>query len=365
MHRPTSLEELQDAVRTLDRVIVRGSGTKSAMSSDANLSTAELRGILEYDPSEFTFTARAGTRISEVKELLAKSGQYLPFDPPFVQAGGTLGGTIAAGISGPGRFRYGGVRDFLLGIRFVTGDGEIHAGGGKVVKNAAGFDSPKLMTGARGAFGVIGEVTFKVFPEPREYQTVIVSFPTPDEAIPMMARLAMSNFELACLDFVMPGQLQLRVGGLHESLGRRVDRIKGFVGRTSEVRSGSDDEQIWQDAREFAWVPGDATLIKIAINPRQIVEIERSLEKGAASHVKRRYSVGGNVLWLAWPNEKTSEKLSRLLMSWNLPGVAVRGEPWGILGPHNKGDAFQQRLTSVFDPSSKFQRNDRQTANSH
>jgi len=365
MHRPTNLEELQEAVRQLDRVIVRGAGTKSAMSAGANLSTADLSGVLDYNPSEFTFTARAGTRLSEVRDLLAQSGQYLPFDPPLVDAGGTLGGTIAAGLSGPGRFRYGGVRDFLLGIHFVTGDGEIHAGGGKVVKNAAGFDSPKLMTGARGAFGVIGEVTFKVFPEPREYQTVIVSFSTAEEAIALMARLAMSHFELACLDFVLPGQLQLRVGGLHESLPRRVERIKAFVGRSCEVHRGEDDKEVWHAAREFSWVPDDATLMKVAINPRQIMEIERSLEKASASHVERRYSVGGNVLWLAWPNERTSEKLSRLLLAWGLPAVAVRGQPWGILGPPSKGTAFDERLSSVFDPLSKFRRNDRQPAVSH
>ena len=359
MHRPTTVEELQEAVRQLDHVIVRGAGTKSAMSAFATLSTSALSGVLEYDPSEFTFTAQAGTPVAEVRDLLAKSGQYLPFDPPLVDAGATLGGTIASGLSGPGRFRYGGVRDFLLGIYFVTGDGETHAGGGKVVKNAAGFDSPKLMTGARGAFGVISSVTFKVFPEPREYRTVVVAFPYIEEALPLLTKLALSNLELACLDLIAPGRLLLRVGGLHEALDRRLQRIKTFVDRPCEVLEGEDDQEIWREAREFAWVPDDATLVKVAMNPRQVVEWEKGLEKSSAGHVLRRYSVGGNVVWLAWPNENGSERLNRLLTSWGRPGVAVRGESWGILGPASKGDVFQDRLTSVFDPAGKFRRDDR------
>src|SRR5207253_6842143 len=134
--------------------------------------TAGLRGITEYDPSEFTFTAGAGTPVREIVAALAESGQYLPFDPMLVEAGATLGGTVAAGLSGPGRFRFGGVRDFILGVRFVDGAGRLLRMGGKVVKNAAGFDLPKFFCGSLGRFGLIVEATFKVFPRPASRLTL-------------------------------------------------------------------------------------------------------------------------------------------------------------------------------------------------
>src|SRR5437660_7832676 len=125
-----------------------------------------LSGIVEYEPSEFTFTALAGTRVTEIAEALRKRGQYLPFDPMWQEAGATLGGTVASGLSGPGRFRFGGLRDFILGVRFVDGTGRLLRMGGKVVKNAAGFDLPKFFVGSLGRFGVLAELTFKVFPRP-------------------------------------------------------------------------------------------------------------------------------------------------------------------------------------------------------
>ena len=166
MQTAANVPEIQQALLDLPQVKVTAGGTKNALSADANLSLAPLAGVSEYQPSEYTFTAKAATRLSEIESMLAEHGQYLPFDPPLVDAGATLGGTVAAGLSGPNRFRYGGVRDFILGVQLVNGEGELVNGGGKVVKNAAGFDIPKLMVGSLGSFGVMTELTFKVFPAP-------------------------------------------------------------------------------------------------------------------------------------------------------------------------------------------------------
>src|SRR5262249_20856303 len=152
-----------DAVRSAPRVLTVGAGTKprlSAVPGITRISTARLRGILEYDPSEFTFTALAGTSLGEISAVLAARGQYLPFDPPWVAAGSTLGGAVAAGLNGPARFRYGGMKDFILGVRFVDGTGRLLRMGGKVVKNAAGFDLPKFFVGSLGRFGALAELTF-------------------------------------------------------------------------------------------------------------------------------------------------------------------------------------------------------------
>ena len=118
------------------RVLAIGARTKPRLSAVgenvALISTRGLSGIIAYDPGEFTFTALAGTPLREIRAALTERGQYLPFDPPLVDAGATIGGTVAAGLSGPGRFRYGGVRDFILAVQFADGTGQLLRGGAKV-----------------------------------------------------------------------------------------------------------------------------------------------------------------------------------------------------------------------------------------
>jgi glycolate oxidase FAD binding subunit len=350
---PETVEEVSQAIQASERVRAAGGGTKSAMSCGAGLSLRKLSGIVDYTPQEFTFTARAGTPLAEVRDLLARHGQYLPFDPVLVEAGGTVGGTIASGLSGPGRQRFGGVRDFLLGVRFVTGTGEVHSGGGKVVKNAAGFDFPKLMVGARGRFGILVEATFKVFPRPAAYATILADGYDPDGAADAVRRLGASSLELACLDYEPPGRLLLRIGGLPESLPRRIERTREFLSRDVETLHGEEDEAVWREAREFLWQPEDATLVKVPLTPSQIEIVDRTVALACPS-AARRYSVGGNVLWLAWPNRAGVEPLREALARVDRNGVAVRGEPWGLVGEFG-GGAFAQRLASVLDPAGRLQ----------
>lgn len=169
-----SIEEMlgrvRERLRESGRLHPQGGRSKPALAATDEADALELgqcQGVLEYEPSEFTFTALAGTPVAEVVALLVEHGQYLPFDPMLVSRGATLGGTIAANSAGPGRYRYGGIRDFLIGVRFADGRGNLVQGGGKVVKNAAGFDFPKFFVGSLGRFGVLLEVTFKVFPQRR------------------------------------------------------------------------------------------------------------------------------------------------------------------------------------------------------
>src|SRR4030095_286497 len=137
-----SVEDLQAAVTQHPRVHVRGAGTKTALSAPRpgtpTLDVAGLTGVLEHAPEECTFTALAGTRIAEIEHRLAACGQFRPFDPPLSASGATLGGTVAAGVNGSCRLRYGGVRDFLIGARVVDGRGRIIRSGGKGVENAGG-----------------------------------------------------------------------------------------------------------------------------------------------------------------------------------------------------------------------------------
>ncbi len=323
------------------------------MSGQANVSLARMTGVLEYDPSEYTFTARGGTRVKEVEDLLGASGQFMPFDPVWVDAGATLGGTIASGLSGSGRFRYGGVRDFILGVEYISGDGEVHSGGGKVVKNAAGFDFPKLLVGSRGTMGIITAVTFKVFPRPKRFVTLRVSVDGPADAVSLIQSLARSPLELTCLDYAPPGDVCLRFGGLEESLPRRIERTQIAVGRGSEVFLGEAEETIWRMAREFSWLAEGRTLLKIPTQARDIATIESFLAPLADKAVERRYGVGGNVCWLAWPSERGPSELLPILAKIDRRAMAIRGEPWGVLGPARDAE-FGRRLATVLDPLGKL-----------
>jgi glycolate oxidase FAD binding subunit len=341
------VQRIQDAVLSKLRVRPTGGGSKPALSGWGNLTMSEVSGVLEYNPQEYTFTALAGTPIKDVQTLLAKHGQYLPFDPPLVEAGATLGGTVASGLSGPGRYRFGGVRDFLLGVKFVSGEGQLVTGGSKVVKNAAGFDFPKLMVGSLGQFGVLVELTFKVFPRPESYETLAINFANFDEANKAMQKLAMSNLELSCLELLPPSRLLLRVGGLQEAIGKRLESIQEFLGKQGE---SLDDEKTWREAREFSWLPLEHSLIKIPLSPTKVAGIEGVL---GPKNLAKRYSVGGNVLYVAWPNTD-KEQLGKLLNQQGLSALAITGSWANPLLGKQTGQPFTKRILSVLDRQGKF-----------
>ena len=127
------------------------------------LSTRGYCDVVEYDPAELMLTARAGTPLAELETMLAAAGQMLPFEPPQF-GGGTLGGCIATGLSGPRRPYAGAARDFVLGVRVLDGRGTDLRFGGRVMKNVAGYDVSRLMVGSLGTLGVLLEVSLKVLP---------------------------------------------------------------------------------------------------------------------------------------------------------------------------------------------------------
>src|SRR5687767_4858918 len=204
---PSTVPELVDIVRSTQRVIAVGAGTKPRLSQVSDeftrISMTRLKGIVDYEPSEFTFTAMAGTSLKTIAAELSQSGQYLPFDPLLADAGATLGGTVAAGLSGPGRFRFGGLRDFILGVRFVDGVGRLLRLGGRVVKNAAGFDVPKFLVGSAGRFGVLAEITFKVFPRPPASRTLRLEAKDAAAKTKIFVEAANTRWELDALDSTM------------------------------------------------------------------------------------------------------------------------------------------------------------------
>ena len=352
---PTTFAELADAVRSVPRVLAVGAGTKPRLSAvDAvRLSTAGLRGISEYDPSEFTFTAAAGTPVREIAAALAERGQYLPFDPVLAEAGATLGGTVAAGLSGPGRFRFGGVRDFILGVRFVDGAGRLLRLGGKVVKNAAGFDLPKFFVGSLGRFGVLAEITFKVFPRPAATCTLRLAAPTPADAVRIFTEAANTRFEFEALD-LPPGETDV--------LARLAAPAAALDALTREVLTRwpgailSDDEaeRAWTELREFRWcapTAPTAPLVKIALAPAKVSPLGSSVQAlaGARMHV----SAGGNVAFVALADAAQAPAFDAQLRQLALPGLTLRGTAPLWLGTHAH-PAITAAVKAALDPVGRF-----------
>lgn len=147
---------------------LRGGGTKDFHGEPGApgevLATTALTGIVSYEPSELVVTVRAGTPLADLEAALAAQGQCLPFEPPHFGPGSTVGGMVAAGLSGPARASVGSVRDYVLGVTMVNGRGEVLVFGGQVMKNVAGYDVSRLMAGSLGTLGLIAQVSLKVLP---------------------------------------------------------------------------------------------------------------------------------------------------------------------------------------------------------
>ena len=344
---PTTVDELVEAVRSTPHLLACGAQTKPRLSrlDVPLLETRQLKGITEYDSSEFTFTALAGTPVADISAALAERGQYLPFDPVLAKRGTTLGGTVAAGVSGPGRFRYGALRDFILGVQFVDGSGQLLRMGGKVVKNAAGFDLPKFFVGSLGRFGVLAEFTFKVFPRPASLLTVKI----PAENAASIARVMMdasrARWELDALD-ASPNDraVYLRLGGPAEAndalaaeiLARWPGEILGDAGAW------------WTSITEFDWAPSADVLLKVPLTPSRIASLVDELPGSARVHI----TAGGNTAWISVPPAEVST-LDSKLTKLSLCGLVLRGESSLKLG-HWPATALADRVKAVLDPVNRF-----------
>ena len=367
VHRPASAVEVAETVRGAERIVPRGGGTKPALSSVDGAEVVDvsaLSGITEYLPSEYTVTALAGTPLADVEARLAAEGQYLPCDPLLVDAGSTVGGAVAAGANGPGRQRYGGLRDFLLAVTFVDGRGEIVRGGAKVVKNAAGFDLPKLMVGSLGRLGVLTECTFKVFPHPETCATLRVAGMAFDEALAAAGRVGAGAVELECLELVQGRSgwdLEIRIGGRSDALDARLDRTADLLDTDVSTLTGAADKRHWRARRELDWAPPDASVLKLPVTPATAGVLEQVLIDLDAAHAARIYSAGIQQAFLAWPAERGADlaALDRALTESRLTALALRAPAEAAVEPilgHRSGVELLRRVEQALDPAGRFGR---------
>ena len=251
--------QIKAAAAKGEKLAIRGGGSKAFYSPTATsnvLDTREHTGIVEYEPNELVMVVRCGTRIADVEMTMANAGQMLAFEPPHFGENATIGGMVASGLSGPRRPYAGAVRDFVLGCKVLDGKGDHLNFGGKVMKNVAGFDVSRLLTGSFGTLGVITETAFKCLPLPKAQQTRVFEFDA-QTAIKRMNRWYAEANPITATTWVC-GKLFVRFAGAEPAVKSAASNLGG--------ESLANDADWWRNWRELkhAFFAGESPLMRVA-----------------------------------------------------------------------------------------------------
>ncbi|WP_170438610.1 glycolate oxidase subunit GlcE [Ruegeria arenilitoris] len=303
--RPESESELAEIVAGLNEPVrVVGGGTRGVTGSDRTLSTEGLRGITLYEPGALTLVAQAGTPLAEIEAALEAEGQQLAFEPMDHRAllgssgAPTIGGVVAANVSGPRRIQAGACRDFLLGVRFVDGQGQIIKNGGRVMKNVTGYDLVKLMAGSWGTLGVLTEVSLKVLPKPEASATLAVPAKDAATAVRILSEALKSPLEVTGAAYDPQQQRALiRIEGFAESVSYRSGRLQELLGQFGAVDPVEPSDALWQrvrDATDLADTPGEVW--RISVKPGDTPEIAARAEAD-----RTLFDWGGGLIWALVP----------------------------------------------------------------
>ncbi len=248
-------ERVAAAAQAKRPLMIRGGGTRlfhgEPLPPEGSfdwLDMAPWRGIVDYEPSELVLVARAGTPLAEVEQLVASRGQMLSFEPPRFGAAGTIGGCVAAGMTGPRRMAAGPLADFVLGARLFGPHGKVMRFGGEVMKNVAGYDVSRLLAGSLGVLGPIVEVSIKVLPRPRREESVVLAL---DEAAALRQcvdwrsqAIPVSATAWTADDSGRSGQLVVRLSGNESAVRQSVAQIGG------ERLAPTEAEAFWDSLRD-------------------------------------------------------------------------------------------------------------------
>jgi glycolate oxidase FAD binding subunit len=285
---------------------VVGGGTRGLGVTAAGevLSVAGLSGIELYEPGALTLVARAGTPLAEVEAALAAEGQRLPFEPmdhrALLGTGGapTIGGVVAANVSGPRRVQAGACRDSLIGVRFVDGSGMVVKNGGRVMKNVTGYDLVKLLAGSHGTLGVLTEVAFKVLPETAARATLVLRGLDPAGAVAAMSAALTSPFEVTgAAHGAWEGEAVtlIRIEGFEASVDYRAVRLEEVLapfGAVEVLRDRERTDALWRAVRDvlpFAGREGDVW--RFSVKPSDAPALVAALEAECL------FDWGGGLVW--------------------------------------------------------------------
>ncbi|HEX7071042.1 MAG TPA: glycolate oxidase subunit GlcE [Rhodothermales bacterium] len=372
--RPATLEELRDAIagaaRAGSKLRLRGGGSKDAVGAPtpevAALDMREFSGIIEYDPPELVLTARAGTPLSDVNDAVASQGQMLAFDPydhgPMFGAlpgAATIGGIVAAGVSGSQRLSRGAARDHLLGFEAVSGAGEIFKAGSKVVKNVTGFDLSKLVAGSWGRLVALTQVTLKVVPRPQVQETMVMHGLDPAAAVAAMAQAVGSPAGVSAAAHLPDREgapmTLFRVDGFAESVAARkrsLEAVLADVG-SAETLDGETGVSLWEQIRTAAPLPVDRPLWRIVVAPRKAPAVVEML--GDARWI---LDWAGGLIWAATTAEAgvlraAAEAAGGHAMLIRADAI-LRAKTAALHPPARGVVALEKSIRRAFDPENVF-----------
>ena len=241
--------QLEQAAADKAKLNITGNNTKSFLGVIADnadtLNVSAHSGVISYEPTELVITARAGTTLREINAKLAEYRQTLAFEPPAYGRNATLGGTVACALAGPARPYLGGTRDHILGCRVLNGKGQILQFGGEVMKNVAGYDVSRLMTGAMGTLGILLDISVKVMPQVDHELTLSTAIDT-DNAIDQMQALAGYGLPVTASAY-SDGTMVTRLSGTEVAVNAAADKL---ISSTENSVKPSDNAEFWTQLKE-------------------------------------------------------------------------------------------------------------------
>jgi glycolate oxidase FAD binding subunit len=310
--KPGSEAELAQLVAQAEAPFeIIGTGTKRGLGRPVQaartLDMSAFAEIAAYEPEELILEAGAGTRLDEIEALIAARGQQLAFEPPDLSRllgsphSGTLGGLMACNLAGPRRIKAGAARDHVLGIRGVSGRGEVFKAGARVVKNVTGYDLPKLLTGSYGTLAALTSITVKVLPRPETEETILVEGLDDTAAVPVMSLAMQSACEVSGAAHVPGEGTFLRLEGIAASVAARRDGLAKLLARPVQILAAKASGTIWQRIRDvlvLADTP-DRQVWRLSVTPSDapalLAKLRGSLE------IRYVLDWAGGLIWLDVP----------------------------------------------------------------
>ncbi len=332
------LEQVQEAIGHKSPLVIEGGGSKKFYGYPQpdvlkRLYTSDHQGVIDYSPDELVIHVRAGTPLSEVRKLLADSGQMLAFEPPDFAGNATIGGVIASGLSGARRPFSGALRDFVLGTTVITGSAEVLTFGGQVMKNVAGYDVSRLIAGSLGTLGVILDVSLKVLPLPE--LEVTLTIPVSRGGFQVLLQSMRQSVPVSAAAHE-GDHLRVRLSGSEISVTAAVKELGGeeidnsYWDQVNNLERFGEIEQLWR----ISVVPGSDIL----------------LEEAAL------VDWGGSLRWLVQPGFSPRERLKKnghaTLMKYKAASLAPGLDIFQPLVEPVAG--IHQRLKKQFDPAGIF-----------
>ncbi len=382
---PTTQDDVAAAVRQAFQakspMYVIGGGTSldfglPARTPGVGVILSGLNKIVDYPARDMTVTVEAGATMEALAEVLRNEGQRLPIDAPNRDAA-TLGGVLATNTSGPRRFGFGTMRDYVIGIRAVDGRGVPFRGGGRVVKNVAGYDFCKLLTGSLGTLGAVVEVTLKLKPQPESSVLIACNMPAIEQAEKLLRSLVSSRTRPCAVEWVVgPEWEQLlpaeSAGALVVGLEGSQDEVRWMSGQltsewheqgVSEIRTfaDADAERLWQTLTEFPAAGDAAVTVKMSLKPNSVAQTMTRLQRFDNSCSVQAHAASG--VLIAQFAEFSPDHVARLLVGDLQPAAAKDGGSCVILasridgltrqaiwGPPPAALPLMRKVRDAFDP---------------